>query len=109
MLRLVTLPGTAKDKKKLLCRNQKPASLEAGSHINDHGMIFRVPSACWMVDVLPLHQHPRWVFEQLLNMNQKLNSLASIYNAVVITERHIHHGPNDNLTILYYRSFFDFV
>jgi hypothetical protein len=40
-------------------------------------------------------------------VNQELDCLAPIYNAVVIAQRHIHHRPDDDLSIECNRSFFD--
>jgi hypothetical protein len=46
---------------------------------------------------LPFQQQPLRILDQLFDLHQKLHRLASVDDAVVVAERHVHHRADDQL------------
>jgi hypothetical protein len=55
-------------------------------------------------------QHDQcWIFDQLLDPNQELHGFPAVHDAVIVTQRDVHHRTDGNLTIDRNGTLFNFV
>ena len=55
------------------------------------------------------HEQEFRIFEQFLDTYQESNAFPTVDDAVVITQREVHHGAHHNLSIDYDGAFLDLV
>ena len=45
------------------------------------------------------HQAKLWIFDGLLHLDKEGDGFAAINDAVVVSQRKVHHQPDDNLAV----------
>src|SRR5262245_39224564 len=54
--------------------------------------------SCCFCSMSNFEQNPRRILEQPLDVPEKSDRFAAVDDAVVVSQRHVHHRPNDNLS-----------
>src|SRR5215470_16649324 len=55
--------------------------------------------SCCFCSMSNFEQNPRRILEQPLNVAEKGDRFAAVDDAVVVSERHVHHWTNDNFPV----------
>lgn len=45
------------------------------------------------------HQAKLWIFDELLHLDEEGDGFAAINDAVFVSQREVHHRPDDNLAV----------
>ena len=77
--------------------------VSAGTGADDHQV-----ELCFLCHLRP-PMHPFRVFDEFLDALQKGDRPLAVHDAVVVAERHVHHGSDDDLVVDHHRTLFDLV